>query len=420
MKKLLIIYPNWVPSNAVGVQRVRLIVNYLNDFGWQPIILTVKSKYYEEEISLDLLKIVSPGIQVEYVDAKKAGKYIRLYGDIALRAFWNLKRKAVEIIKKEKIDFIWVPIPPFYTALIARLVNRSTGTPYGIDYIDPWVHNFPGSNKILSRHWFSTKLAKLLEPIAIKNVSFFTGVSEAYFLPVLKRNPRLKNISYCGMPYGFDPGDYKVKPENLKLLWNGETNILPYLYAGAFLPKSHYFIDELFRTIALMRKQDKLDKRIRFYFVGTGSSVLNSISDYAIKHDIINIVIEKKERISYLEILNNLSNAYGILAIGSTEPHYTASKIFQVILSKRPVFAIFHKLSTAIKILENANADTYLIRYNEFQSTTSFEEIILQNLESFMKLKRGWNPDLKNIEQYSAKHSARALAGLLDSKVSSK
>ncbi|WP_187260565.1 glycosyltransferase family protein [Pontibacter beigongshangensis] len=416
MKKLLIIYPNWVPSNAVGVQRVRLITNYLHQFGWEPTILTVNSKFYEEETSSDLIKIANPNIKVEYVDAKKSSK-IRLYGDIALRAFGNLKRKAIEIVKEQNIDFIWTPIPPFYTALIARSVHDATGVPYAIDYIDPWVHEFPGSNNLFSRAKLATLVANILEPIAVKKVSVFTGVSEAYFLPVLKRNPKLKDVAFCGMPYGFDSNDYKVKPDNTELMWDGRDEVIPFVYAGAFLPNAHYFLNTLFEIISELRKSGELDNRIRFYFVGTSYTSLKSIQDYANENGIEDIVTENRERISYLEVLNNLSCAAGVLAIGSTEPHYTASKIFQSVLSSKPVFAVFHHLSTVVKILKDTNADQYLVKYIDSESKEQLRKKMKNSFISFINTSKGWHPRFEALDQYSAKNSAKALASVLNSKL---
>ena len=54
------------------------------------------------------------------------------------------------------------------------MLHGSTGIKYGIDYIDPWVHHFPGSEQLFSRHWFSTQLAKLLEPVAVKKAVLIT------------------------------------------------------------------------------------------------------------------------------------------------------------------------------------------------------------------------------------------------------
>jgi len=52
-------------------------------------------------------------------------------------------------------------------------------------FIDPWVHDFPGKLINYFRHWFSTKLAGLLEPIAVKCASLITRVAEGYYAYVI-------------------------------------------------------------------------------------------------------------------------------------------------------------------------------------------------------------------------------------------
>ncbi len=46
MKKALIITYYWPPSGGPGVQRVLKFAKYLPEFGWEPIILTVKNGTY--------------------------------------------------------------------------------------------------------------------------------------------------------------------------------------------------------------------------------------------------------------------------------------------------------------------------------------------------------------------------------------
>ena len=177
MKKILIISPHFPPSNLAAVHRSRLFAQHLPQFGWEPIVLTVHEKYYEETLDHNLEKLLSIGLRIEKVKAFPVTKP-RLIGDIGLRAFFQLYKKAKQIIKRDKIDFLYIPIPSFYCALLGRWLHNSTGIKYGIDYIDPWVHYFPGSNKLFSRHWFSTKIATFLEPIAVKKASLITGVAE--------------------------------------------------------------------------------------------------------------------------------------------------------------------------------------------------------------------------------------------------
>ena len=186
-----------------------MFAQHLPSFGWEPIILTVHEDFYEEQLDWELHSLLPKEQRIEKVSAYTISRP-RLIGDIGLRAFFQLRKRALELIQSEKIDFVYIPIPSFYTALIGRYLYKKTGVPYGIDYIDPWVHHFPGSDKLFSRHWFSTQLAKFLEPIAVKHASLITGVSEGYYQQVLERNPHLKNqASTAAMPYGGEEWDHE-------------------------------------------------------------------------------------------------------------------------------------------------------------------------------------------------------------------
>jgi len=414
VKNLLIIYPHWAPSNLAGVHRSRLISNFLTQFGWQPHILTVKSEFYEEKLDFDLLKTVNTSTKVYYTNAMKPPKYIRFFGDIALRAMPNLYNAAKKIIKEQQIDFIWIPIPSFYTAILGRLLHGKTKIPYGIDYIDPWVNGFVDYEKPFSRAWLSNQLASKLEPFSVKKASLISGVSTAYYQGVLDRNFKNKKIEHVGMPYGFDPNDHEIKLENIELPWKMHENCKAWVYAGAFLPKSHSFLQILFESINELRIENKWDESIRLYFLGTGSYKAQSIAEYAKENQLDDIVVEDRSRFGFLDILNFLAASAGVLVIGSTEKHYTASKIFQSLLSKKPVLAVFHQESSAVEILKESKADSYLTKFSPKETKAILKEKIKENLFNFAYSNKEWNPEFANLDNYSAKASAKALVEKLD------
>ena len=414
MKNLLIIYPHWPPSNLAGIHRPRLIGNYLHEFGWQAHVVTVKPEFYEEKPDNDIVKTVHSSIKVYYTNAKKPPKKLRLIGDIALRALPNLYKEALKIIKEQPIDFIWIPIPSFYTAILGRLLHTKTKIPYGIDYIDPWVNGFVDFDKAFSRAWLSNQLAKILEPFSLKKASLITGVSTSYYQGVLDRNFKNKNIEHIGMPYGFDPNDHQVILNNIQRPWKKEKNAKIFVYAGAFLPKSHLFLELMFQSIKELRKEKRWDENIRFYFLGTGSYKAKSIQAYAEENQIDDIVTENRSRFPFLHILNYLSASDGVLVIGSTEKHYTASKIFQALLSQKPVFPIFHYESSAVNILSESNADNYLSKYKPEEKTDALKLRIKENLFNFAFGNLNWNPKFDNLDNYSAKASAKALVEKLN------
>lgn len=414
MKHLLIIYPHWPPSNLAGIHRPRLIANFAKDFGWHVTVLTIEPKYYEEEYDWNMVKLVSPDVEIRYVKAIPVYNRLRLIGDIALRGFTYLYREAKKIIEEKDIGFLWIPIPSFYTALLGRMLHTSTGIPYGIDYIDPWVNGFTNQEKIFSRSWASNILGKILEPLAVSKAVLISGVSTPYYQAVLDRNFKGKDVVHVGMPYGFDPNDHAIEVDVPDAPWNQSSEIKPVVYAGAFLPKSHYFIDALFKSIAIIKSEGKWDKSVHLYFLGTGPYPGKSITDYALEHNIKESVHEIRSRFPYLSILNLLSRAYGIMVIGSTEKHYTASKTYQALLSKRPVFAVFHSESSAVKVLEECEAAQYLVTFQEGMNKDGLIPAMTECFSSFINNTKknntkNWNPDLYCLDKYSAKASAHKL-----------
>jgi hypothetical protein len=419
LKKILILYPHFPPSNLAGVHRPRLFAQHLPLFGWEPVILTVQEKYYEEALDWDLVKLLPSALRIEKVNAFPVSKF-RMIGDIGLRAFFQLYTKAKQLIKDEKFDFLYIPIPSFYCALLGRWLNKSTGIKYGIDYIDPWVHSFPGSEKLFSRHWISTKLAGILEPIALKKTSLITGVAEGYYQAVLKRNPHLQQHAVCGaMPYGGEGADHAmVKELNITpYLFKQKQGVLQIIYAGAMLPKAYGPLEAVFKAIAI--KPD-LFKKVEFHFIGTGSSANDpesfNIKPLAEKYGLYGTtVFEYPKRIPYLDVLVHLTIAGGVFVLGSTEPHYTPSKIYQGVLSNKPILAVLHSKSTAVKVLNDSGAGTVLAFDGE-ADLQKIENSFAEAWKTFQEFIANFHPGLINqkvFEQFSAKEVTRLLAGYL-------
>ncbi|MEH6535211.1 MAG: hypothetical protein V7719_02375 [Psychroserpens sp.] len=413
MKTVLIIYPQWVPANLAGVQRPRLIGNYLKQFGWKPLLLTADSQYYEETLDPLMAKTASNDIEVIYTKAYKITKP-RIIGDIGLRAFPFLKKEALKICKERQIDFIWIPIPSFYTAILGRIIHNKTKIPYGIDYIDPWVRDITNQNNVRAK--LSQSVARTLEPYAVKKAALITGVSTPYYQSVMDRNFKVEP-THAGMPYGFDPNDHKIELSDLKYPWDNDIDGKPWIYAGAFLPNSHLFVQSFFETIAQLKKAGKWDDKIKLYFVGTGLYPAKRITSYAKDCGLEEIVIERRERFPFLHILNFLSKADRVMLFGSTEKHYTASKTFQCLLSERPLLSMLHNESSAVDVIKQVNADAFLMPYQDNDSKTDIINKLKPIIEQFQE-EVTWNLDLKPLDKYTSKQSAKVLADAMDEALS--
>ncbi len=405
MPNILLISSHYPPSNLTATHRVRMFAKHLPMFGWNPIVLTVDEKFYEEKPDLDLTNLIPQGQRLERVDAYKLTKP-RVIGDVGLRAFFQLKKRAIEIISKEKIDFVYIFIPSFYLSLLGPLLHRRFGIKFGIDYIDPWVHFFPGSEKKLSRHWWSTFFSRILEPIAVKHVSLITGVSERYYLPVLERNSSLYGkVVTAAIPYGWDKDDLRLDPiiDKGKLLFSKNEKI-KLVYPGAFLPQSKEFLESFFNVISLNRD---LFNGVEFYFIGTGklvdSALTSPIKEIAERYHIYGeVIFEFPQRITYLNTLFHIAKADGLFILGSNEEHYTPSKLFNAFIARKPIFAILHHKSSGKKIIETSRWGV-VSSYNEDTTEKKFEENILENFKNWMYCNKHvqWNFDDKIANEYS-------------------
>lgn len=353
-------------------------------------------------------------MRVETVAAMRLTKP-RLIGDIGLRALLSLYKKARKLIKNEKFDFLYIPIPSFYCALLGRWLHSATGIRYGIDYIDPWVHLFPGSSKIFSRHWFSTQLAKILEPIALNRASLVTGVAEGYYQPVLERNPSLKDTAITGsMPYGGEAKDHDILHQlNLPAYLFKPGDKFQLVYAGAMLPKAYAPLESIFKSIAANRE---LFHDVEFHFIGTGKSADDprsyNIRPLAEKYSLWkSVIFEYPRRIPYLDVLVHLSVADAIFILGSTEPHYTPSKTYQGVLSGKPLAAVLHQDSTAVQVIRDSRAGLVL-DFKGADDVDSLETGFISFFKQFREFAARYNKSQVSMETFDA-YSARNVTGQL-------
>lgn len=402
------------------MHRSRLFAQHLPAFGWEPVILTVDEKFYEEKLDENLVALLPKNLRIEKSKAFGVTKP-RLVGDIGLRGFLQLYRRAKQIINEEKIDFLYIPIPSFYVALLGRWLHANTGVKYGIDYIDPWVHAFPDRNSM--RHKLSESIANFLEPIAVKKASVITGVAEGYYKGVQERNPHLlQQCTFGAMPYGGEKADHeKVKSLDVKPYLFAPNDKTQLVYAGAMLPKAYEPLEQIF---AAMQAENALFNKLEIHFIGTGKTPDDpqgyNIKPLAEKYGLWNIIVfEHPRRIPYMDVLVHLDAADGVFILGSTEPHYTPSKVYQGVLSAKPIMAVLHKESSALQVLNKTNAGvTYAL---DPAHLSDLQKEFPQLFRQYIAFMNGFVPEQvkqNELEEYSAYAVTKKLAALLDKAVS--
>ncbi len=418
-RRVAIVSGHFAPSNLVGAHRARLWSRHLPEFGWEPIVVTGDPARYEERPDPDLMQLVAPGLRVIHVPTMST-RPVRLVGDVGVRAFRGCYKVLAGLAMRREIDFVLVTIPSNFLAPVGRLIGMRYGLPFGIDYQDPWVNRWPGIDKPLTRAWASYRLANLLEPWAVRGADLITGMAPGYVAGMLERNPAVARDSVIAyMPMGSAAEDFELVRTLRRppFLFRPADGLYHLIYAGALLPAGVVVLDAFLAGLkALRQTAPQAAGRLRVHFVGTGTSPDDPhghrVLPRAIEAGVHDMVDEHPHRIGYVDTLNHLEHSNAVLVLGSSERHYTPSKIFQAILSKRPVFAMLHAESTAIDMVARARAGRVLTLTEHAMPAP---DAIAAELQALMSETYDASAvDAAGFEAYSARESTRTLAAALD------
>lgn len=413
MRKMLIIHPHWPPSNTVGVHRVRLIANELHANGWHATVLTVDERDIEDDLAPGTQELVAPDVEVIKVRARPVRTFMgkRLIGDIGLRAWHALKAEAENQLKNNPFDFIWFSVPSWYTPLMGPSLHKRYKVAYGVDYRDPWVYELAQQEKGFNRATATVTAAKILEPLALQRCALVSGVSEGYLSGIDRRYPNLRSVSTTTFQMGFSKWDHSIILSNFEVPFTEGKRT--FVYAGAYSPNWEPLFHLWLRGLRKANQSGIIPPDVEFLFIGTGNPSLPSIANRAQQLGLDCLVREIPNRIPFLQVQQILRESSGAIVIGSVEPHYSASKIFQCLITAPRVMGFFHEASEGASILAECHADTFFVPYNPNIQEEELIDHIASAISKFTNPNQSWDPDLSPLEAHtSARNAQKFLAAV--------
>jgi Glycosyltransferase Family 4 len=361
-KKVLIISPHLPPLNAADMQRIRMSLPYFKQFGWDAEVVTVDASFSEIVRDNLLLQSIPADIKIHKVNAFNKSWTSKLgLGSLALRSLWFYRRKVNQLLKETHFDLIYFSTTQFPVCILGAGWKKRFGVPYVIDMQDPWHSEYyrdKPSDQQPSKYWFSYRLHKFLEPIAMRNVDGLISVSENYISDLKTMYPLIKNIPAATITFGAFAADLKIAEDNClqftPLLDPQFTNIV---YVGRGGADMHQAITVLFKTLKDgLDSEPQIFNKIKIHFIGTSYAPNGqgkpTILPLAKQFGIENNIVEITDRISYYHTLITLQQADALFIPGSDDPKYTASKIYPYLLTRKPLLAIFNAKSSAIGVLK--------------------------------------------------------------------
>lgn len=353
MKRLLIISPHWPPINAPDLQRVRMSLPYYRQFGWEPVVLAVhpddvagtREPELEQTYPADIRIVRCRALPLRWT------RWLGL-GNLGLRAWWALRREGNALLHAEHFDLVFFATTQFITFTLGPGWRRRFGTPYVIDLQDPWRTDYyerlgapspPGGRK----YFLARLLAALLEGRVYRLAAGFVSVSEHYLAALAKRYPWFQTKPQATIRFGVSQADFEQvrrrPPSGAKLA--GHPGQVHLLYTGAAGPIMPRALDFLFEGFARYRSaRPERAARFLFHFVGTsyvppghGKPVVLPV---AREHGLADFVDEVPHRVGYLESLEYLMEADGLMLLGSSDLAYSPSKLYPYYLSGKPILAV--------------------------------------------------------------------------------
>ena len=375
IKRVLIISPYFPPSNAADMQRIRMSLPYFKDYGWEAEVVTIDIKH-SDMVQDDLLLESLPGdIMVHRIRAfsKKWTSKFGL-GSIALRSLWFYRLKVNSLLKQKKYDLIYFSTTQFPVCILGAYWKKRFEIPYVIDMQDPWHSDYYRDKPTRERppkYWFSYRLNKWLEPIAMKDVSGLISVSQAYIDDLKKRYPLIKDIPSETITFGAFKKDFMIAAKYadiLKTTVKPESGKINMVYVGRGGKDMLQAIKPLFLGMLKgLSLQPELFERFRFQFIGTSYAVsgcgMQSIQPLANDLGLRDYVFEQTDRIGFYESLATLQKADILFIPGSDDPKYTASKMYPYLMSQKALLAIFHEKSSAVTILKSCMPDAKVFTF---------------------------------------------------------
>ncbi len=434
MKKVLIITYYWPPSGSSAVQRVVKFAKYLPEFGYQPIVLTVKQGEYNatDESFLDEIPKSVEVIRTCALEPHAVYKLLtdgKIKGEVPLDAMaektanWKKKlsfwirlnlfipdsrigwipfavQKGKKLIKKKKIDLIFSTAPPPTVHLIARNLAAWSGIKWVADFRDPWtnIHYLQTSE----RTKFAKKIDVKMEKNVLNSADAVVAVSMLDINMDYKTKVTNKN-KFHYIPNGFDENDYIDFSKDTDVIENGKFKIAHIGTIGEErIPMAFY------KAISILHKKEVITREnFEINLIGK----VEKSNFVACQKAKIDQYVKLIPYVSHREIFKYYQQMNALLLLTYKTPKNIPGKTFEYIRTGKPIIAFGPTTGEAARVLSQFK-NSIMIDYDDVDTAVEFLENVMLKYEENQTNTRISHAEVNRFER---KQLTEQLAGVFDS-----
>jgi hypothetical protein len=314
------------------------------------------------------------------------------------------------VIRREKIDLVFLTNTQFLTFPLGRIWRRWLGVPYVIDLQDPWRTDYyerPGSRRPPGgwKYQIARLQAGLLEGWSFRRAGALMSVSAHYLDDLRKRHRWFHEVPTEVIRFGASEADLEIAkkmeagvpapPRFAHTVPNGGDGAPPSIagakpvhlvYTGAAGPITPHALRVLFDGLALFRRrQPAAAARLRLEFLGTSYAPADRATPIVLpiarECGVADFISEQPARLGHLESLQAQTRADALLLLGSSDLAYSPSKLYPYYLAGRPMLGVVFRDSVLESLLRELACAT-IVAFEENASKAPAHEALCAFFEN--------------------------------------
>lgn len=382
MYKVLFIAYYFPPMGLSGVQRSLKFVKYLPEFNWEPVVLTTdNSSYIVQDYSMlneidgehtSIIRV--KGNEGKFLGKKRKARqdmpsdfmrklYTTAYSTVFVpdnKVKWvkKAKKSAVELLRNESFDAIFVSAPPFSTFLLAAELKNEFNIPLILDYRDLWY----GNQFAVYPTPFHKQLNYRLEYSVLKAANKIIVTNRRIKEKMLNEYKFLDHSAITIISHGYDPDDF---PKNGSISKNTGKMVLTYSGIFYYFITPKYFL-EAFKQIK--DEQPAIADNIELKFVGFLREENLRLADQLGISEHINTTGYLNHKQAVSEIVNS-DVLWLMVGRGRNNDTVSSGKLFEYFGSEKPVIACLPE--GALKTYAQEYGASYITEPDDVQEIKS-------------------------------------------------
>lgn len=393
-------------SGSSGLQRTLRFAEYLPEFGWKPIVLTVNPDVYERTDGQSLAHI-PPGCEVVRTRCLDAARHLSINGRYpafaALPDRWSSWRlwaipAGLRVRREHDIRAVWSTYPIATAHMIGASLAKRTGLPWIADFRDPMAQDgYPED----PRRW---QAFKRIEETAASHAARLVFVSPSALSTYRGRYPRTPAEHFALIENGFDEASF----DGLDASVSAKPGCPPVLLHSGIVYPSERDPTALFEALGRLSADGRIspgDFVIRF----RASVHEGLLSQLAHKHH-IEPFIDIRPPIPYRDALREMLEADSLLVMqGANCNEQIPAKLYEYLRAGRPILGLADPRGDTGRVL--------VVLGYPFVTKLESVEAIETALPAFVKALRAGalpvaGPEV--VERYSRRALTRQFAMILD------